>query len=131
MKGHSEIGKDVIEEITNKLGDKSFLDMAQCIAHYHHEKCDGSGYPCGLKGDEIPFSARIVALVDVYDALTSKRVYKDAMPHAKAVAIITSEKGKHFDPLVTETFIELEFMFNDIRIRYETVEKTLLLEQAN
>lgn len=122
MKAHSEIGKNVIEEITNKLGDKSFLDMAQCIAHYHHEKWDGTGYPCGLKGEEIPFSARIIALVDVYDALTSRRVYKEAMPHEKAVTIITSEKGRHFDPLVTEVFIQLESHFNEIRNKYDIAE---------
>ncbi len=122
MKGHSEIGKNVIEEITNKLGDKSFLDMAQCIAHYHHEKWDGTGYPCGLKGEEIPFSARIIALVDVYDALTCKRVYKEAMPHEKAVTIISNEKGHHFDPLVTEVFMQLESYFNEIRNKYEVAE---------
>ena len=118
IKNHSKIGSNVIEEISNKLGDKSFLDMARSIAHSHHEKWDGSGYPDGLCGNDIPLSARIIALADVYDALTSKRVYKDAFTHDAAVQIITKDKGKHFDPVIVDTFISLESRFNEIRVKY-------------
>lgn len=118
MKRHSIFGKQVIEEISNKLGDKSFLDMACCIAHYHHEKWDGTGYPDGLKEEKIPLSARIVSIADVYDALTTKRVYKDAFSHDKAMEIIKSERGKHFDPNLTDIFILLNEKFNTIRLKH-------------
>jgi HD-GYP domain-containing protein (c-di-GMP phosphodiesterase class II) len=126
MKKHSKIGTHVIEEISLKLGDKSFLDMAQCIAHFHHEKWDGSGYPNGLSGNDIPLSARIVALADVYDALTSKRVYKDAFTHDAAVQIITKDRGKHFDPDITDVFVLLQSKFNEIRLQYNDSEQVIV-----
>ena len=81
------------------------------IARSHHERWDGSGYPDGLSGAEIPLSARIMGLADVYDALRSKRHYKDAFPHEKAVAIIREDRGSHFDPDVADAFLENEASF--------------------
>ena len=85
--------------------------MAENIARYHHEKWNGKGYPRGLKGLEIPLEARIVSIVDVYDALRQKRVYKDGFTHEKAIEIIRSESGKSFDPNVVKVFLENEFKF--------------------
>ena len=89
-----------------KIKSETFLALANQIVLYHHEKYNGEGYPEGLKGEEIPLSARIVAIVDVYDALTSNRVYKKAIDHDKAISIIQKEKGRHFDPLITEVFLK-------------------------
>jgi putative two-component system response regulator len=90
------------------------LKMSAEIALYHHEKFDGTGYPIGIAGKDIPLSARIVALADVYDALVSKRVYKSALPHDSAKSIITAERGKHFDPIVVDAFIRCEGKFIEI-----------------
>lgn len=121
MKNHTVIGGKTLEDAEKQLKykTKSFLAMGKNIAYCHHEKWDGSGYPFGLKGSEIPLSARIVALADVYDALTSKRVYKDAITHEVAKDIILQGRGKHFDPEIVDAFIELESFFRD----YETKEK--------
>ena len=78
------------------------------MAHYHHEKWNGQGYPCGLKGEEIPLSARIMAVADVFDALVAKRVYKPAMPFEKAFSIIKESSGEHFDPVIVEAFLNAE-----------------------
>jgi response regulator RpfG family c-di-GMP phosphodiesterase len=93
------------------LGSNSFLRLAQEIAHTHHEKWDGSGYPQGLKGKDIPLSGRLMALADVYDALISKRVYKPAFPHEKAKEIILEGRESHFDPDVVDTFLAVEDEF--------------------
>jgi putative two-component system response regulator len=104
---------------TNRLlmGIQEF-DTIRAWASMHHERMDGTGYPAGLVGDAIPLCARIVALADVYDALTSKRVYKNAFAHDVARGIITSESGDHFDPLVVEAFLACEEEFIAIRNRY-------------
>ncbi|MCR4289370.1 MAG: HD domain-containing protein [Candidatus Scalindua sp.] len=107
MKTHTLIGAEIIE-------GPAFLKMGQDIAHYHHEKWDGTGYPEGLKGEKIPLSARIMALADVYDALTSKRVYKEAFTHEVAESIIKKGIGSHFDPDVGFVFIENKDKFKDI-----------------
>jgi response regulator RpfG family c-di-GMP phosphodiesterase len=88
--------------------------MGKEIAYYHHEKWDGGGYPMGLKGEEIPLPARIVALADVYDALTTKRFYKEAYTHEKSRQIIFSLNGSHFDPQVVDAFAVLESEFKRI-----------------
>ncbi len=106
MKKHSIYGRDAIKANEKKLGETSFLSMAREIAHTHHEKWDGSGYPRGLKGEAIPLCGRIMALADVYDALISKRVYKAPIPHETAVKIIESGKGTHFDPRLVDLFLE-------------------------
>jgi putative two-component system response regulator len=98
MKLHSAEGARVIHEILLKTDDESFKLIAENVAHYHHERWDGSGYPDGLTGENIPIEARIMAIADVYDALVSKRVYKDSMSFEKANDIITSGMGSQFDP---------------------------------
>jgi len=97
----------------------SFIQMGIDIALYHHEKWDGSGYPYGLAEDAIPLSARILALGDVYDALTSKRCYKDPMCHAQAMEINLSDRGRHFDPDVVDAFLRVEQGFIAIRAVYQ------------
>lgn len=105
VKRHSTLGGDALKAVEAQIEGKSFLTLGKEIAYYHHEKWDGGGYPKGLKGEEIPLSARIVALADVYDALTSQRVYKDAYSHEKATEIIVADSGTHFDPEVVECFL--------------------------
>jgi putative two-component system response regulator len=115
MKTHTTLGRDAIEHAEKQLGMKvNFLSCAKEIAYGHQEKWDGSGYPEGLIGDQIPIPARLMAIADVYDALISKRVYKDGMSHEKAVAIIVQGRGTHFDPDVTDAFIEVADEFRQI-----------------
>lgn len=109
MKIHSTIGGDALAKAVKEIEVESFLTLGKHIAYYHHEKFDGSGYPKGLKGETIPLSARIVALADVYDALTSDRPYRKAYSHDVAFRMITQKMGKaQFDPVVLETFIKNE-----------------------
>lgn len=120
MKSHTIIGGKTLEDAEKQLQKKtkSFLSMGKNIAYCHHEKWDGSGYPFGLKGTEIPLSARIVALADVYDALTSKRIYKESMSHQVAKDIIYQGSEKHFDPVIIEAFYKLEDKFLEISKKY-------------
>jgi putative two-component system response regulator len=119
MKTHTTLGRDAIQQAENALGIQvEFLTIAKEIALCHQEKWDGSGYPGGLAGDEIPISARLMAVADVYDALVSRRVYKEGMPHEKAVQIIIEGKGKHFDPDMVDAFIEIHQEFLAIAQRY-------------
>ena len=119
MKTHTTIGRDAIEQAERELGTTvDFLKYAKEIAYGHQEKWDGSGYPEGLSGDAIPISARLMAVADVYDALISRRVYKDGMSHEAAVAIITEGRGKHFDPDMVDAFLQLQADFIDIAKRY-------------
>ena len=112
MKTHTTIGRDTIEAAERRLGHEvPFLVCAKQIAHSHQEKWDGSGYPLGLAGDEIPIAARLMALADVYDALICKRVYKPAFPNDEAVAIILQGKGAHFDPDVVDAFVVCQQAF--------------------
>lgn len=107
MKTHAKMGSDAIQKAENDVElPLPFLSVAKEIAHWHHEKWDGSGYPDGLAGEAIPVSARLMALADVFDALISVRAYKPAMPHDKARDIIVEGKGKHFDPDLVDVFIE-------------------------
>ncbi|MBM4387873.1 MAG: HD domain-containing protein, partial [Deltaproteobacteria bacterium] len=118
MKRHTVIGGDTLklsEEIIRKKF--TYLTMARHIAYSHHEKFDGSGYPNGTKGEEIPLSARIVAVADVYDAMTSKRCYKDAFSHETAKKFILDQAGKHFDDEVVEAFLVVEAEFIGIMER--------------
>ena len=105
-----------------------FLQMGRDIAWAHHEKYDGSGYPRGLAGKEIPLSARIVALADVYDALTTKRFYKEAYSHTKARKMIIEFKGKHFDPEIVDAFLAVQDEFNRVRIE-KLKEEAVLIQQ--
>jgi CHASE2 domain-containing sensor protein len=118
MKRHTVYGRDTILVAERKLGNTSFLRIAREIAYTHHERWDGSGYPEGLKGEQIPVPGRLMALVDTYDALTSKRVYKSQLPHEKAVQIIIEAKGTQFDPAVVDAFLELKEDFRRIGLRY-------------
>lgn len=105
MKLHAPYGGDIIGKLLESLTQASYLEVARDIALYHHEKWDGSGYPYGLKGEEIPLSARIMAVADVFDALVSDRVYKKAFPFEKAMSIIKEESGTHFDPDIVKAFM--------------------------
>jgi PAS domain S-box-containing protein len=115
IKCHTLFGGDAIAAIETQIRGRSFLDIGKEIAYNHHEKWDGSGYPKGLRGQAIPLAARIVALADVYDALTTKRFYKEAYSHVKARQIILSLRGSHFDPDVVDAFLTLEGRFDRIR----------------
>ena len=122
MKTHAAIGADAIDDAACQ-SDCDFLLVAAEIARYHHERFDGSGYPEKLKGQDIPLSARIVAVPDVFDALTSERVYKSAMSPHDAKEIIVSERGKHFDPEVVDAFVECWELFLAKALEHqETVE---------
>jgi len=118
MKHHTIYGRDAIAAAEKKLGDTSFLRLAREIAYTHHERWDGSGYPEGLRADQIPVAGRLMALVDTYDALTSRRVYKSELPHEKAVEIIIEERGSHFDPTVVDAFWEVKEDFRQISRQY-------------
>jgi putative two-component system response regulator len=107
MKRHAAIGAETLDAAFKKYPRARFLQMAREIAAGHHERWDGKGYPCGLRGQEIPLSARIVSVADVYDALTSKRVYKDAFGHEEAVRIIREGAGTQFDPRLVEAFLRI------------------------
>ena len=115
IKRHTLMGGNALKAIESQIEGKSFLAMGKEIAYNHHEKWDGSGYPRGLKGEAIPLSARIIAVADVYDALTTKRFYKEAYTHEKARTMIIRLKGKHFDPDIVKAFIDVETEFNRVR----------------
>jgi putative two-component system response regulator len=101
MKRHTVLGGKILDGSSSEL-----LQVGDTIALSHHEKWDGSGYPKGLSGEGIPLMGRIVAIADVFDALTSKRPYKDAFPNEKALQIMEEGKGKHFDPALLDVFLE-------------------------
>ena len=120
MRRHPTYGRDAIAQAEAELGDQgsSFLRYAREIAHCHHEKWDGSGYPQGLAGDAIPVSARLMATADVYDALMSRRVYKEAYSHEQAMGMIIAERGRHFDPDIVDALQGLAETCRDIALRY-------------
>ena len=118
MKTHPIIGADTLREVDKQHPGNSLIRMGVQIAEGHHEKWDGSGYPYGLQGESIPLVARILAIGDVYDALTSKRCYKDAFSHEKSAGIILEGRGSHFDPAVVEAFETIEDEFKRIRAYY-------------
>jgi putative two-component system response regulator len=111
MKGHTRIGAETLEAALTEFPEGEYLRMARDIALHHHECFDGSGYPTGCVGEAIPLAARIVALADVYDALTSRRVYKDAFAHEIARDIILRKRTSQFDPRVVEAFVTRESSF--------------------
>lgn len=118
MKTHASLGAEALQVAEKELGSNSFMRFAREIAQTHHEKWDGSGYPAGLKGDDIPMSGRLMAVADVYDALISKRVYKPAFPHAKAMEIIREGRGKHFDPDIVDALDAVEDEFLNIAAQF-------------
>lgn len=136
MKTHTTLGFKAIQHAESALGTPvAFLEMAKEIALYHQEKWDGSGYPEGLSGEAIPLSARLMAVADVYDALISRRVYKEGMPHEKAVGIIIDGRGSHFAPDLVDAFMAIEDQFREIAQRFadsdaELKEKLEYLDKA-
>jgi putative two-component system response regulator len=115
MKKHTTYGRDAIAAAETSIESAdNFLIFAKEIAYSHQEKWDGSGYPEGMAGENIPLSARLMAVADVYDALISKRVYKPAFPHSKAVSIITEGKGSHFEPLLVDCFLAVADEFDQV-----------------
>ncbi|MGM0417173.1 MAG: HD-GYP domain-containing protein [Thermodesulfobacteriota bacterium] len=118
MKTHTVIGKAIVKKAEQKTGKNLFLTTAGEIAYSHQEKWNGSGYPLGLKEKQIPISARLMAVADVYDALISKRVYKEPYSHNRSVRIIQNLKGTHFDPVITDTFISINEQFKKIACKF-------------
>lgn len=115
MKKHVELGAISLQKMINETDKESFLYTARDMAHYHHEKWDGTGYPSGLKGEEIPISARIMAIADVYDALTTKRPYKEPFSHEDTVNIIIEGREKGFDPNIIDVFKEISYKFEMVK----------------
>ena len=115
MKTHTEIGRRVLSQALDPKCPVPLLEMCISIAHSHHERFDGQGYPKRIKGHEIPLAARIIALVDAYDAITSRRRYKDASTHDQAVDIIRRERGAHFDPVIVDAFLRRHGQFDAVR----------------
>ncbi|MDD2915192.1 MAG: two-component system response regulator [Gallionella sp.] len=119
MKTHAMLGRDAIEHAEKALGTHvDFLSFAKAIAFSHQEKWDGSGYPQGLAGDDIPIAARLMAVADVYDALISRRVYKQGMPHENAVQIMIGGRGTHFDADMFDAFVDIQEEFRSIAQRF-------------
>ena len=114
VKKHTTSGEVIIEKMEHNSTEHEFLKHAKIFAATHHEKWDGSGYPKGLKGLEIPLEGRLMAIIDVYDALISDRPYKQAFSHKEAVEIISDNKGKAFDPDLVDVFLEISDEFNRI-----------------
>jgi len=114
MKTHVDIGVDIVEKIIRNTNEHAFLNHALLIVGTHHEKWDGSGYPTGLKGKNIPLEGRLMAIADVYDALVTDRPYKKMLTHAEASDIIKNGAGKHFDPVLADVFLKVEGEFKRI-----------------
>lgn len=117
MRTHTQIGGDTIRGVIERYRGHSFLRMGMEIAYHHHERWDGSGYPRGLAGAQIPFAARVVALADAYDTITSRRPYKAALDHEEAVRRIVKDRGTHFDPVLVDVFLRCHRDFAEIRDR--------------
>ncbi|MBX9816622.1 MAG: HD domain-containing protein [Burkholderiaceae bacterium] len=126
MKTHTTLGRDAIAQAEQAVGvELDFFTFAKEIAYSHQEKWDGTGYPLGLAGEQIPVSARLMAVADVYDALISRRVYKAALSHEDAVAIIAQTRGRHFDPDVVDAFLALQDTFHAIAIAFSDTDADL------
>jgi len=113
MKLHTLYGKTLLESLQDKVPNQTFLDYAKTMAYLHHEKWDGTGYPERIKGANIPLQARMMAIVDVYEALVSERPYKKPFSHEDAVRIISEGRGIHFDPDLTDLFLALSDKFEE------------------
>ena len=120
MKSHTTLGGEALEQIIASHPESAFLDLARDIAWYHHERWDGGGYPRGLAGEAIPLAARIVALADAYDAITSARPYKPAAPHEEALRRIRADSGRHFDPRLVELFLDVHGELRAIRSAHQS-----------
>ncbi|MDR3718658.1 MAG: two-component system response regulator [Bryobacteraceae bacterium] len=132
MKTHTTLGHDAIERAEKLLGmEIGFLSCAKSIALGHHEKWNGSGYPRGLAGDDIPIDARLMAVADVYDAVISRRVYKEGMSHEEAVRIIIENRGSHFDGDLVDAFVEIQEEFRAIAQRFADTDAEMDLKKAS
>ena len=129
MKTHTQIGGDTLRAADREAGGDLFLSMGRDVAYYHHEKWNGAGYPQGLAGEDIPLAARIAAISDVYDALSSKRPYKDAFSHEKSRSIIMEGNGTHFDPAIVDAFTRCEERVLAIRSHFQSTGKLSPLEE--
>ena len=119
MKTHAARGREVIEQVIASIPDADYLEEAKNVAGYHHEKWNGKGYPEGLAGEDIPLAARIMAVADVFDALVSKRCYKESFDYDKAFGIIKEDAGRHFDPLVVDAFVKAREEVLEIAERFK------------
>ena len=119
MQAQPKISSDCFRSIEAYLGNANFLQMAHEIALFHHERWDGSGYPTGISGPLIPLSARIVAIADVYDALSSRRCYKEPYAHAECVALMLEGRGTQFDPLLIDVFLEIQQAFREVSLSHQ------------
>lgn len=128
---HTVLGGECIRQIQRRVGDPMFLELSREIAMHHHEKWDGGGYPQGLAGEEIPLAARIVAIADVYDALSVRRVYKDPYPHEVCVEKIRKDAGRHFDPDLVEVFLAIQHQFEEIAARFAVFEADFLQQDRS
>ena len=123
VKTHPVLGRNAIDQIKKSAGlSTEFLEAARDIAHSHHERWDGGGYPQGLAGEAIALSGRLTAIADAYDALTSDRVYRAGVPHDKAVQLMFQERAAHFDPDMVDAFIEIQDEFQAIAKRFADTE---------
>ncbi len=122
---HTLLGGECIRQIQRRVGDPMFLELAREITMHHHERWDGGGYPHGLAGEEIPLAARIVAIADVYDALSVRRVYKDPYPHEICVEKIRKDAGRHFDADIVDVFLSIHEQFREIAERFAVIESAL------
>jgi putative two-component system response regulator len=113
MKVHTKIGENIVDKVKLLATESEFLKFAKIFVSSHHEKWDGTGYPHGLRGTEIPLLGRVMAIADVYDALVSVRPYKEAYTHEEAVKIICESSGTHFDPTLIELFKQVSDQFRD------------------
>ena len=120
MKSHTTIGANTLKEIKKKFPDNKFLELGINITLYHHERWDGTGYPHGLSGEEIPLSARIMAIADAYEALRSKRVYKDAYTHEESLEIIKQGAGTFYDPEMVDILIQNQAEFKEAFEKYNS-----------
>jgi putative two-component system response regulator len=122
MKVHAAEGARIVHSVLDGTDDEEFHIIAENVAHYHHERWDGSGYPVGLSGTNIPLEARIMAIADVYDALVSKRVYKESMSFSEADSIIMNGMGRHFDPSLEQFYVsarpKLEMYYSSLDVVY-------------
>lgn len=131
MKTHTIEGEAIIENIFGKIEDEKYIKFACDIAKYHHEWWCGRGYPCGLKGETIPLSARIAAIADVFDALTSDRCYKKSYSIKEALKVMKAENGIHFDPKLFKAFLKIQDTFNDDIKKVSAAQTTQILEQSS
>lgn len=129
VRTHPVIGRDIIDQIRRNAGvELPFMGFARQIAYGHQERWDGTGYPQGISGDNIPAPARMMAIVDAYDALTSDRVYRDGVPHDRAVQLIFQERGAQFAPDMVDAFIEVQHLFQDIAQQHADTENDLQMK---